>query len=82
MEAAKVGMGLAILPTFLAAQAIVDGELQEVLAPYAPRGGNISAVYRRSQRASPKLQALTEFLCEQIGSPPVWEQLLAAHSAA
>ncbi|WP_285355245.1 LysR family transcriptional regulator [Pseudomonas sp. lyk4-R2A-10] len=81
MEAAKAGMGLAILPTFLAAQAIVDGELQEVLAPYAPRGGNISAVYRRSQRASPKLQALTDFLCEQIGNPPVWEQLLGAHSA-
>ena len=53
MEAAKAGMGLAILPTFLAAQSIVAGELQEVLAPYAPRGGNISAVYRQSLRGSP-----------------------------
>ncbi|MDI3273707.1 LysR family transcriptional regulator [Pseudomonas sp. MDT1-16] len=80
MEAAKAGMGLAILPTFLAAQAIVAGELKEVLAPYAPRGGNISAVYRRSQRASPKLHALISFLSEQIGSPPVWDQMLVAHS--
>jgi DNA-binding transcriptional LysR family regulator len=80
MEAAKAGMGLAILPTFLAAQAIVAGELEEVLAPYAPRGGNISVVYRRSQRASPKLNALINFLIEQIGSPPVWEQILAAPS--
>ncbi|MET1078791.1 MAG: LysR family transcriptional regulator [Pseudomonas sp.] len=80
MEAAKAGMGLAILPTFLAAPAIVAGELQEVLAPYAPRGGTISAVYRQSQRASPKLCALIDFLSEQIGNPPVWEQRLAAHS--
>lgn len=80
MEAAKAGMGLAILPTFLAAQSIVAGELQEVLAPYAPRGGNISAVYRQSLRASPKLQALVSFLTEQIGSPPEWEQMLATHA--
>lgn len=80
MEGAKAGMGLAILPTFLAAPAIVAGELKEVLAPYAPRGGNISAVYRQSQRASPKLHALTSFLIEQIGNPPVWEQMLAAHT--
>ncbi len=81
MEAAKAGMGLAILPTFLAAQAIVAGELQEVLATYAPRAGNISMVYRRSLRASPKLLALAGFLCEQIGNPPAWEQMLAAHAS-
>ncbi|MFI8736891.1 LysR family transcriptional regulator [Ectopseudomonas toyotomiensis] len=77
MEAAKAGLGLAILPTFLAAQAIVDGELIEVLEPYAPRGGNISVVYRQSQRASPKLRALSSFLSEQIGNPPIWDQMLA-----
>ena len=79
MEAAKAGLGLAILPTFLAAQAIVDGELKEVLEPYAPRGGNISVVYRQSQRASPKLRALSSFLSEQIGNPPIWDQMLTDH---
>lgn len=79
MEAAKAGLGLAILPTFLAAQAIVDGELIEVLKPYAPRGGNISLVYRQSYRTSPKLRMLGRFLGEQIGDPPVWERMLATH---
>lgn len=79
MEAAKAGLGLAILPTFLAAQAIVDDELREVLEPYAPRGGNISVVYRQSQRTSPKLRALGSFLSEQIGNPPIWDQMLTAH---
>lgn len=76
MEAAKAGLGLAILPTFLAAQAIVDGELIEVLAPYAPRGGNISVVYRQSQKGSHKLHAFSSFLSEQIGNPPIWDQML------
>ncbi|OLF54278.1 LysR family transcriptional regulator [Pseudomonas chlororaphis] len=80
LEGAKAGMGLAILPTFLAADAILAGELKVVLEPHAPPGGNISAVYRQSHRASPKLQALIGFLSEQIGSPPVWEQKLAAHA--
>lgn len=79
MEGAKAGLGLAILPTFLAAQAIVDGELREVLEPYAPRGGNISVVYRQSQRTSPKLRALGSFLSDQIGNPPIWDQMLTAH---
>lgn len=79
MEAAKAGLGLAILPTFLAAEAIVGGELREVLEPYAPRGGNISVVYRQSYRTLPKLRALSNFLSEQIGNPPIWEQMLTTH---
>lgn len=79
MEAAKAGLGLAILPTFLAAQAIADGELLQVLEPYAPRGGNISVVYRQSQKTSFKLDALSSFLGERIGNPPIWDQILDAH---
>ncbi len=82
MAAARAGLGLTILPTFLAAPDIVSGELVEVLAPHAPRGGNISMVYRRSQRASPKLQALADFLGERLGNPPPWERMLADHAAA
>ncbi|QOY69151.1 LysR family transcriptional regulator [Pseudomonas sp. OST1909] len=79
LEGAKAGMGLAILPTFLAVDAIVAGELQIVLTSYEPRGGNISLVYRQSQRTSPKMEALSNFLIEQIGSPPIWEQQLTAY---
>lgn len=82
MEAAKAGLGLAILPTFLAAEAIVAGELVEVLEPYAPRGGNISIVYRQSQKASSKLHSLSNFLSEAIGDPPIWERMLAVSSQA
>lgn len=79
LEGAKAGMGLAILPTFLAVDAIVAGELQIVLTSHEPRGGDISLVYRQSQRTSPKLEALSNFLIEQIGTPPIWEQQLTAY---
>jgi DNA-binding transcriptional LysR family regulator len=79
LEATRAGVGLAILPTFLAADAIVAGELVIVLRDFAPSGGFISAVYRKSHRASPKIHALVDSLTEQIGQPPVWDQLIADH---
>ncbi|WP_370695119.1 LysR substrate-binding domain-containing protein [Pseudomonas sp. FP1762] len=79
MDAAKAGLGMAILPTFLAAQPIVEGELIEVLGPYTPRGCNISVVYRQSQKISSKQLALGGFLGEKIGDPPIWDQILEAH---
>lgn len=82
LEAAKAGLGLAILPTFLAADAIAAGQLVMVLRAYEPSGGTLSAVYRRSQRASPKVQALVDFLTKHIGQPPQWDEAIADLLAA
>jgi DNA-binding transcriptional LysR family regulator len=79
LAAAKGGLGLAILPTFLAAEAIAAGELVIVLRQFSPSGGSVSAVYRQSHRASPKVHALAEFLIEQIAQPPVWDRIIADH---
>lgn len=73
LEAAKAGLGLAILPGFIAAPAICNNELQVVLSEFSPSGGNISAVYKASRRASPKIHAISNFLIEKIGNPPQWE---------
>jgi DNA-binding transcriptional LysR family regulator len=77
LEAVKAGLGLAVLPAFLAVDALVSGEITEVLSGYAPRGGSISLLYRKSQRASPKLDVLVAFLAERIGTPSVWEKKLS-----
>lgn len=73
LEAAKAGLGLAILPGFIAAPAICNRDLQIVLSNFSPSGGNISAVYQTSRRASPKIHAISNFLIEKIGNPPQWE---------
>lgn len=74
LQAAKAGLGLAILPTFLAYEALADRQLQIVLPAYAPTGSQIALVYRQSKRTSPKIQALYEFLRQEINNPPYWDQ--------
>jgi DNA-binding transcriptional LysR family regulator len=82
LAAARAGLGLAILPTFLAAEAIAANELQIVLPQHSPSGGSISAVYRKTHRSSPKIRALLAFLTEQIGAPPVWDRSIGTQLAA
>jgi DNA-binding transcriptional LysR family regulator len=65
--------GLAILPTFLASDALVSGELVSVLPEYAPSGGQVNVVYRKTVRTSPKIQALVRFLEDEIGHPARWD---------
>lgn len=76
LECAKAGMGLAILPTFLAATAIASGQLQVVLADHPPPGGHFSLVYRPSRRDSPKIKALATFLSQQISEPSPWDSMI------
>ncbi|WP_458369703.1 LysR family transcriptional regulator [Pseudomonas fluorescens] len=78
LEGAIAGLGLVILPTFLAADALLDGKLVPVLADYAPSGGHISVVYRKTLKTPPKVQALIQFLGEEIGRPAPWDVALIA----
>ncbi|TVT78917.1 MULTISPECIES: LysR family transcriptional regulator [Acinetobacter] len=73
LAAAKRGLGIAILPSFLAAEAICQKQLKVILSEFSPSGGNISVVYRLSNRASPKIQALVDFLSTKIGHPAPWD---------
>jgi len=76
LDAARAGLGMVILPAFLAADAIAAGELVPVLSDFAPPGGQVSAVFRQSKRGSPKIQSLVKFVAERLGQPPVWEQAI------
>lgn len=55
-EAAIAGVGLAILPRFMIHDAVAEGRLQTVLAPFAPRPMGIYAV-RSGKRQAPPLVA-------------------------
>ncbi|RON43668.1 hypothetical protein BK666_21225 [Pseudomonas frederiksbergensis] len=77
LDAAKAGLGIAIMPTFLVADAIVAGELVVVLEDYAPKGSVISVIFKPSKRGSQKINALVELLKARLGNPAVWD--LAIH---
>lgn len=76
LGATLAGVGLSIMPTFLAGAYLLAGQLEIVLPGCVPPGGEISVVYRRAQRASPKINAFVEFLAQRIGQPPAWDRQL------
>ncbi|MGY2291321.1 LysR family transcriptional regulator [Pseudomonas sp. SDO528_S397] len=65
-EAAIAGLGIAYLPTFIAAQALTDGHLVTLLDAFAPQPLTLSAVYPQHRQSSRPIQALVEFLREHL----------------
>jgi DNA-binding transcriptional LysR family regulator len=77
-EAAAAGLGLALLPTFIVADAIADGRLKPVLCDYRPPPTAVHAVYPHNRHLSTKVRAFVDFLAERFGPPPYWDEPLRA----
>ena len=73
IEAAVAGMGVAMLPTFLASDAIRRGELQMVLEDYDTMEVQIYAVYASRQFLPAKIRVFIDYLTEHISDPPYWD---------
>jgi hypothetical protein len=65
-DAAVQGMGITYLPTFIVGAALKDGRLMPVLDDYRPEPLTLSAVYPQHRQASRPVQALVEFLRQQL----------------
>ena len=76
-QAAEAGLGLAFVPTFLAASAILDGRL--VAAPLTAEAmpNGIFAVYPENRHLSGRVRALVDFLVDHFGPEPPWDTALA-----
>ncbi len=71
--AARQGLGIASLPTFIVGDAIRAGDLDIILPDYQPPEINIYAVYASRKHLSAKVRAFIDFVVEQIGKQPVWD---------
>lgn len=76
-DLAAAGLGLAVLPAFIAAGALADGRLINAMPRMQPTPVPIHAVYPQSRRPSRKLKALVSHLREALDSDPPWERLLS-----
>lgn len=76
-DAAIAGLGLAILPAFIIAEALADGRLIEVLPEERPTPAPIHAVYSKTRHTSKKVKALTGHLRASLKGDPPWEKLLS-----
>jgi DNA-binding transcriptional LysR family regulator len=65
-DAAIAGMGITYLPTFIVGDALKDGRLVKLLEGFETEPLALSAVYPQHRQASRPVQALVEFLREQM----------------
>ena len=72
-DAAIAGLGIALLPTFIAGPAIRDGSLIEVDIGYKPEAEFIYMAHPEGRNPSAKLRAIADHLRRAFGSPPYWE---------
>ncbi len=72
-EAACAGLGLVILPTFLAASAIEAGELEILLPNFPPEEIGLYAMMPPGRSVTARVRALVDMLTARFGPEPSWD---------
>lgn len=67
-EAARRGLGVALVPDFVAAGPIADGALVPLLPGWSGAAGGVYAVWPPSRRMSAAVRALIQFLGRRLGA--------------
>jgi len=73
-DAAIAGLGLALMPMFLAAAPLRDGRLIVALPDETPPPYAIHAVYPPTRHVAAKVRAFVDHLAKAFRSPPPWER--------
>jgi len=71
--AAEAGLGVCILPSFIAAPAFERGTLEPVLRDYPLEEGGLYAVMLPGRATTARVRALVDFLVERFGPEPSWD---------
>ncbi|WP_207478263.1 LysR family transcriptional regulator [Arenibaculum pallidiluteum] len=74
LEAVRQGIGLAILPTFIASEALKDGSAECILREFTVSEIAVHAVYPHGRHLSPKVRAFVDFLASRFGPSPYWDE--------
>lgn len=73
LTAALDGLGIAVLPTFIAGEDLKAGRLRTVLPDYQLPETSVYAVYPHNRHLSAKVRAFVDFLSDRFGPTPYWE---------
>ncbi|HEY0130464.1 MAG TPA: LysR family transcriptional regulator [Allosphingosinicella sp.] len=78
--AAEAGLGICILPSFIAAPGFERGTLEPVLRGFPMEEGALHAVMPPGRATTARVRALVDFLVERFGPEPEWDPCwLAGH---
>ncbi|NLS02025.1 LysR family transcriptional regulator [Rhizobium sp. P32RR-XVIII] len=72
-DAAIAGLGIALLPAFIAGPAIREGKLVEIDVGYKPEVEFIYMAHPEGRNPSTKLRAIADHLKKAFGDPPYWD---------
>ena len=77
VEAALAGLGVGIVPMFIASPHIASGRLVEVLPAYRPPQRTLYAVFLPDRNLPKRIRAFVRFLSERFGPTPYWDAPLS-----
>jgi len=80
--AAVAGLGLTVLPTFIASPALASGALEIVLPGFPLEEGGVYAVLPAGRTATARVRALIDFLAARFGPEPNWDPCWLAERSA
>ncbi|TBY86017.1 LysR family transcriptional regulator [Rhizobium leguminosarum] len=72
-DAAIAGLGIALLPAFIAGPAIREGRLAEIDVGHRPEAEFIYMAHPEGRNPSAKLRAIADHLKTSFGDPPYWD---------
>lgn len=73
--ATVAGLGIAVLPDFIAADSLRTGRLERVLPGWERPPSAVHAIYPHSRHLSTRLRVFVDFLAERFGGDPPWGDL-------
>jgi DNA-binding transcriptional LysR family regulator len=74
LNAAEAGLGLACVPSFVAADALRAGRVVRVLQAFEAEPLALYALYPHSRHLAAKLRRLVDFLAERFKGKPAWDE--------
>lgn len=72
-KAAAAGLGIVIMPSFIASDSIQSGELEVILRDFPLEEIGLYAVMPPGRAATARVRALVDFLAERFGPEPDWD---------
>ncbi|HEV7307350.1 LysR family transcriptional regulator [Ensifer sp.] len=73
LDAAVAGLGIALLPAFIAGPSVREGHLRAIDVGLRPEPEFIYMAHAEGRRASAKLKAIAKHLKDTFGDPPYWD---------
>ena len=72
-EAACAGLGVVVLPTFIASPAIQSGKLEVILREYPLEDAGLHVVMPPGRATTARVRVLVDFLAARFGPEPAWD---------